>query len=113
MTEIQKILLTLIELATFNSFDGKKVVQDLKAHSGLWRSVLMNREDPVFVLRDIQENHYNVDVLYVWSSGQDDEALESLARSWGPDAVSWDEDPRNTLGAYGEALPNILRLWWD
>jgi hypothetical protein len=99
---IQEIHLELIRRATFNHLNGPKVVEDLEKHRDLWQAALIDRPSGVDIkLRDLPENHWNVDTLFILSSGKDDDKLELLAKSWRPDEVNWIEGKR------------ILSVWWD
>ena len=99
---LQDIQLELIRRASFNHLNGPKVVADLEKHRDLWRSALIDRPSGVAIkLRDLPENAWNVDTLFILSSGKDDKKLELRAKSWRPDEVNWIEDQR------------ILRVWWD
>jgi hypothetical protein len=75
---IQDIQFQLMEEASFNGFDGKQVVRDLKAHPELWEGVVMDRAGYpdrdsagfggcicLIKLRDISENYWNVDTVYI------------------------------------------------
>lgn len=41
---VQKLQLELMRMASFNYFDGGKVVDDLVGNKGLWRGVVMDDE---------------------------------------------------------------------
>lgn len=61
--------------------------------------------------RDIGTNDYNVDTLYVLSSGASDTALSASARPWQPD-LEWVTEPSHQP-AIGHERYRILELWWD
>ena len=122
--KVQKLQLKLIERASFNNFEGKKVVADLIEHKDLWRGVVMDRagysfrEQPsgevidLIKLRDIEDDYWNVDTLYILTSGKDDTKLVSLAKSWGADEIDWyDEEKSSDLMGGGDG--KILRIWFD
>jgi len=109
----QELQLELIRLASFNDFDGGRAVDDLLRSRELWTGVLMDAAGLV-KLRDIGAGVWNVDTLYVLSSGTDDRALETLVRSWGPDSIGWIEGEAadRELGWSLSGL-RVLSAWWD
>ena len=106
LTRIQNLLFALMENASFNNFNGKKVVQDLKDNSHLWKSATMIEQSSgsVIILRDIDDGRFTVDTLYILSSGVDDQKLELLVSTWSANAIDW-------TGEY--AIGKVLRVWWD
>jgi len=110
----QELVLKLIERASFNNFNGTKVAEDLRRYSHLWNSVFMISETPLLALRDMPQNIYNADTLYIIPSGEDDEKLVQLAETWRPDSIDWLEgqEAGRLLGYYGRSV-RILVLWWD
>jgi hypothetical protein len=111
----QNLMLDLITKASFNDFDGKAVVDDLMNHQELWCSVMMTREGMCGItLRDLPDGDYNVDTLYILSSGKDDNHLLAVAEGWPSDEVSWlsDDAAGKFLGCF-PATGRVLRLWWD
>ena len=83
--EVQRLQLRLMELSTFNNFDGFKVVKDLLDNRSLWDACIMDREGSystdksgfidLIKLRDMNKvevdrlgSHYNVDTLYILPS---------------------------------------------
>ena len=68
MKTIQDIQFDLIRRASFNELDGVAVVKSLKANEGLWRAVIIDRNPkywPLLKLRDLQDNQWNVDTLFI------------------------------------------------
>jgi len=109
---VQDLQFKLMKSASFNSFNGEQVVEDLLAHENLWKGAIMdragyNQEIDFIKLRDIEEGEWNVDTLYIKSSHIDDEKLELLAKTWEADEVAWEEVD---LGGPRE---KVLRVWWD
>lgn len=99
---VQDIQLELIRRTAFNNFNGTQIVSDLEKHRDLWLSVLIDRPCDIDIkLRDLPENIWNVDTLFILSSGKDDEELELLAESWRPDNINWLKARR------------IMCIWWD
>ena len=111
---IQDIQLDLIELASFNQFDGEQVKQDLIANRDLWKGAIIGRFDdsPLIPLRDIADNIWNVDTLMILPhEGKEKELLE-LAAEWRPDELDLQEgDEVKTL--YGNGEDKVVRAWWD
>ncbi len=64
-------------------------------------------------LRDIGTNDWNVDTLYVLSSGANDASLSALARHWQADEILWvtGRAASKLLGTSGRY--RILEVWWD
>ena len=139
INKIQKLQFELMKEASFNDFNGEKVVKDLEAHEDLWDGVVMDREGFVsksdipgngpfsmgssidlIKLRDIGSECWNVDTVYILPSDhateEDLEKLELLAKSWSADEVDWIEgkEAQHKLGCGGAGNPSkILRVWWD
>lgn len=116
MSKVQDLNFELMELASFNSFDGKAVVADLKKHQELWHGAVMGRfvYSQLIALRDISGGDWNVDTLMILSSGKNDGELELLAKSWEADEVDWlsDEEADRLLGS-SPSWSKVLRVWWD
>jgi hypothetical protein len=114
---IQAIQFKLIEKSSFNSFNGPRVVRDLRNHRRLWCGVVMDSGyASLLKLRDIGDNAWNVDTVYILSSGADDVALARLAQHWSADARTWVSGTaaEKLLGEAGPGLhPRILEVWWD
>jgi hypothetical protein len=111
---IQDIQLDLIELASFNLFDGEQVKQDLIENRELWKGAIMGRFEsfPLIPLRDIESDTWNVDTLMILPrEGREQELLE-LAATWRPDELDLSEgdDVKMLLGG---AEDKVVRAWWD
>jgi hypothetical protein len=115
ISKIQSLQFDLMRRSTFNDFDGPRVVRDLLAHRSLWCGAVMDRlgPDALIKLRDIGMNYWNVDTLYVLSSGKNDAALAALAHRWHADEVVWvgGADASALLGT--SERHRILEVWWD
>lgn len=113
---VQDIQFRLMELASFDNFDGVQAVADLKANSGLWRAALM--DGPV-KLGELHDDGWNVDTLYVTATAGQEDGLEQLSNRWNADQVDWigGEEACRLLGVSSperRANPRqILRVWWD
>lgn len=128
MNKIQELNLELIKNASFNDFDGEKVVKDLLANKELWRGVVMDRGayralsngekglEPVCLikLRDIEDGYWNVDTLYILPVAGKEKELEMLAKTWAADEVDYLGEAQSGSLLGGSMKPaNILRIWWD
>lgn len=119
MNEIQEIQLKLIRLSSFNSFDGDKVADSLIANKHLWEGAIITRLNDLICLRDIKDDCWNVDTLYVLPVKGCEDELESLTENWDADEVEWIGGKRasDMLGFWSSDLENnsriILSVWWD
>ena len=113
LSEAQRLQLALIRLASFNLFDGNRVVDDLLAHRELWEASLMTRDDRI-PLRDLPSG-WNVDTLYILARSGHTEALERLAAEWNADVTRWitGEEADRELGGTWISDPHVFVLWWD
>lgn len=113
----QDLLLDLIELGSFNGFDGPAVVAALRANARLWEAVVPSDErGGAIALRDLPDE-YNLSSLFIRSSG-DDGALAKLMRDMGANEVDWaDEKPAGTTFSpwkpSRQSGKRVLRAWWD
>ena len=110
---IQELHLELIRRASFNNFDGERVVEDLLADKGLWQGVVMDRgaygkDIDLIKLRDIPDNYWNVDTLFILAAEGKEEELMDLAKSWDADEVNWMIKP-----SLGGGDGKVLSVWWD
>lgn len=115
VTKIQAIQLDLMRRSSYNDFEGEQVASDLLNHRRLWCAAILDRlgDDALIKLRDIDENYWNADTVYLLSSGADDRNLTRLARTWHADAVYWVNaaDAGQMLGTSDNF--RILEVWWD
>jgi len=112
---VQELIFELMKRATFNYFDGEKVVQSLRENNHLWKAVYMTRDYGTLIpLRDIPTGSFNVDTLYIISSGRDDEKLVRLAKTWEPDEIEWlsEDEVVDKLSTTMEKY-RVLMVWWD
>jgi hypothetical protein len=126
----QELQFELMKQASFNEFDGERVVADLLAHQDLWKGSLMDRTAypktgekyemciDLIKLRDLPD-YWNVDTLFITPvKGKEDE-LEALAKNWGADEVDYygGELVAGWLGSWSPEtrtnLKQVLRIWWD
>ena len=126
---MQDIQLEIIRRNSFNGFDGVKIANSLTRNKHLWKSVLMDSVSWSFAyekgdkeciqlikLRDLDQNFFNVDTLFILPKEGKAEELESFAkRNWRPDEtkiVSGDK-AGSWLGMGGFPDLKIVKLWWD
>lgn len=123
LNEVQKLNFELMKKASFNSFDGERVVKDLEEHQDLWVGAVMDRPSYCFhktdepnsekidliKLRDISDGYWNIDTLYIVPQVGQEDQLEMLAKTWDADEVDWMDNP--DLGT--SRPPRVLRVWWD
>lgn len=119
-----------------DSFDPEPIIESLREYEELWRGAIMDRSGHVFLerikrpviehdlvssidlikLRDIGDDHWNVDTMFILASGVDDVKLELLATTWGADEVSWldwETDIGFDIGSRPTSKFKVLRVWWD
>jgi len=116
INEVQKLQFELMKKATFNLFNGSKVVADLEEHKDLWQGAIMKRDD-LIPLRDISDNYWNIDTLYILVEAGKEKALERLVKKWDADEVSWlnSENAHGLLGVGNneDYSKKVLSIWWD
>jgi hypothetical protein len=114
ISRVQALQFELLKAASFNAFDGARVVRDLRSNRALWCGVVMERPDSLIQLREIGQNFWSVDTLYILSSAANDAKLRALSRTWQPDAVDWitGHKAQELLGSSASGR-RILALWWD
>lgn len=138
--EVQRLNFRLMELASFNRYDGPKVVKDLLDHRELWQACIMDRgsyseasiinkiESSYFInlikLRDMSrdcvkrlgEQIWNIDTLFILApkSLEKKKELLKLSKTWLADEVKWMEPKRASyyLGGAPKGT-KILQVWWD
>lgn len=119
INNIQQLLIGLMREASFNSFDGDFVADSLIEHRDLWRGFLIDHDD-LIKLRDLPDECWNVDTLWILPALGKEDAIEQLARDqWHADEVDWigGEEACGLLGSYSSTTRKnpraILRCWWD
>jgi hypothetical protein len=115
VTKTQAIQFDLLKRSSFNNLDGSRVVRDLLKNRRLWCGALIDRlgSDALIKLRDLDENVWNVDTLYVLSSGANDRLLTRLARRWRADAISWVSGGAASRLLGDSRAARVLEVWWD
>jgi hypothetical protein len=115
--------LELIRRSRHNNFDGEQVCADLLARRADWQAVLFDTLaltegyglSGLIKLRDLAEDIYNVDTLYILVTGEAAaDRLAACAETWLADEV-WVYDQECTedhLGGCDEEL-RLVAMWWD
>lgn len=131
INDIQALHLELIRGATFNNYDGDVVVGDLINNRKLWKACLMIRDigcefrhhippkvdylnSDLIPLRDMPENYWNVDTLYVIVRKEKLKKFIKMTRKWAVDdrIILKKEEAESRLGSY-PTKDKVVRLWWD
>lgn len=127
---VQDIQLELLRRAQWNALDGERVVASLLQHRDLWIAALLDRpgvadySQPrrllmmgLIKLRDLPENFWNADTLYLLTETSDQAA--QLARiieleDWGGE-VNVHNDRKEIDRAVGSGGENygLVSVWWD
>jgi hypothetical protein len=118
INEVQEHLLWLMEHASFNAYDGERVVTDLREHLDLWEAALMDRIDhlPLLKLRDVPDDYWNVETLCILTTKDRVDDLLRIVDTWGADEVSIFVDANEVWNKLGGILfPDaaIIEAWWD
>ena len=122
MSRLQEIQFELMEMSSFNSFDGKFTVEQLKAHPEWWTGAMWGRFEysPLIPLRDMDnDNSWNADTLYIMVNPAFKAEMVKLMHDCGADEIDFESVERmsSLMGSYGpgdkKAESNLLRVWWD
>lgn len=124
VNEAQELQFKLMKFASFNSFNGHKVVKALRENRHLWRGAIFGRFERIEAvtlhlkpgetykplcawadtLRDIPSGLYSADTLYVTPVTGMETELERLAKTWRADEITWETVPH---------VGKSLCVWWD
>ena len=124
---VQEIQLELIRRRRFNEFDGPKIVSSLRRHRSLWLAVFMDRLGYVseaggsnwglIKLRDLPQNHWNVDDLFVLTqTAEQAHELKRIAEDedWQADNCTIIENREERSRLLGTSDPQfVIDFWWD
>lgn len=128
INEIQKLQFKIMELSSFNLFNGPEVVKDLKENRDLWVGCIWGKFEysVLMPLRDINMGYWNTDTLYILTSEDKVKRLKELARKWKADefgVVYRDREEgivdfkhnetRKWFGANLIGDECLIRIWWD
>jgi hypothetical protein len=112
---IQDIQLELIRRHRRNNFNGRRVAADLLAHREWWEAALIDRMDDLIKLRDLADNTWNVDTLFILATDTRNAwRLAELAEDWEADTVEVfeQEATKRELGG-GIEQQRLVVMWWD
>lgn len=115
---VQETVLKLIELSSFNSFDGEAVAKWLRGNTDKWIGCIWGRfyYYPLITLRDIehQGDCYNADTLYIKVKPEHVEAVKQAMAELEADEINdaTEKELNDLGGVYGETY-KVLRIWWD
>ena len=117
MNPVQELAFEQMRHATFNEFNGEKVVEDLRKYPDIWEACYMTRVGDLIMLRDMPAGYWNIDTLFVLCNGLKSVInLENIAKNWEYDEFDLlpEEEAQSLLGIYGRNLKRYLvRIWWD
>lgn len=119
----QEIQFSIMRNASFNKFDGDKVVELLKNKPDLWEGVVMtsgvtcykgNLWSDLIHLRDIDQGFTNIDTVFIKAKRGQEAKLENFVKNnFKADEIRWlgKEEKSKRMGGLVEN--NVLRVWWD
>ena len=112
---VQEIQLELIRRHQHNYFEGEEVAEDLMAHREWWEAVLMDTSAGLVKLRDLGDNLWNVDTLYILATSEPNaRRLAELGERWSADSVVvYDEEETNSELGGGIEEQRLVTMWWD
>ena len=118
ISKAQKYQLDVIAQTNFNFCNGKKVAELLKENRLMWRATLMPLN--LISLRDMEENCWHADTLYLYAEDGWQHSLEELVREqFEADEIYWigGSAAVDYLGTSDPELMKksnvILSVWWD
>ena len=79
LPEVQRINLRLMEIASFNNFDGPKIVLSLLKNKDLWQACLMDREAN-WTPFDVNERKSSLSICLIKLRDMADETVKRLGR---------------------------------
>ena len=119
---VQELHSELIRRTQHNNFDGEQILADLLAQRETWRAVLFDtglvssgESCGLIKLRDMAENIYNVDTLYILAVNESAaHRLAAFAEPWLVETVQTysQEETNNLLGGCDDNL-RLVEMWWD
>jgi hypothetical protein len=116
LRSVQDIQLELIRRSSFNSFNGPRVHRDLLARRALWKAVLIDRPRCLIKLRDLADDCWNVDTLFVLARDENSaRVLAELEEPWEADWVIVDgqQATKAALGSTVDRAERLVTFWWD
>lgn len=110
----EEIQLELIRRQNWNEFYGQAIYDDLVWNHDLWNGILMVSSIPLTTLRDMPDNYWNVDTLYIWAKDEASvEDIMELGWQWKADAryLLTAEEASELMGSSEKYF--VIRMWWD
>ena len=114
----QKFQLEIIARTNFNLCNGKLVAKLLRENRRMWRAALLPLN--LISLRDLDEDFWHADTLYIYAEEGFEHALEELVNEqFKADEVYWigGSGAVDIMGASGEGFEEksqvVLSAWWD
>lgn len=102
---MQDLQLEIIRRTSFNGLKGELVHAGLLKYRDLWRAIILSEQgDGLIRLRDLWDNHWNADTLFInANSVEDANRLAEIGREeWNADEVM-----------VGRETKVSVWLWWD
>jgi len=107
--ELQEMQFRMMELSSFNLFDGEKVVKSLRANYGIWkRFIFVDCYNSHVSLRDMEKGKWNADTLLIVVREKFAENMMAVAKFWKANELSCHK--KHLAVGKGEFL---IRVWWD
>ncbi len=102
---MQDLQLEIIRRTSFNGFKGELIHAELLKYRNLWRAVILSEQgDGLVRLRDLWDNHWNADTLFInANSVEDANELAEIGR------MEWNADE----AVVGKSTRVSVWLWWD
>ena len=111
----QKLQFEMMKMSSFNKFNGEKIVSLLELNPDLWVGCWMQADD-LITLRDIKDNHFNVDTLYILTNVEHQNELFNLVDDmFNADDMGYLADNTVERLLCKSSISNelILKVWWD
>jgi len=107
--ELQDMQFRMMELSSFNLFDGRKVVKSLRTNYGLWkRFIFTDCYNSHVSLRDMEEGKWNADTLLIIIKEKFAENMLAVTKSWkANEVVCFEHDLALRKGEW------MIKVWWD
>lgn len=102
---MQDLQLEIIRRTSFNGFKGELIHVGLLKYWDLWRTVILSEQgDGLIRLRDLWDNHWNADTLFINANSiEDAEKLAEIGQE------EWNADE----AIMGRSTKVSVWLWWD
>jgi hypothetical protein len=119
ISKIQDFQLQVIAHTNFNNCDGVKIELLLRKNRLWWRTAMMIGTN-LWSLRDMEEDRWLADTLYIFAREGYEDRLEKLVEGqFDADVVNWigGSQAIETMGYWKAGIENnpkmILSVWWD